>query len=1632
MKNKYFFLAFLIFANISFAQNYGWITPNQAYLKMYLVQDGIFRINKVDFTNAGVNPDVIDPRTVKVYYKGNQQPIYFYGEDDGVFNDADYFDFYGKRNYGGITNTYNSSNEVFYVTDEYFDLYSDTSVYWVGWGGANGIRFTNYNYSSGITYPQDYYFKTLHLERDVVYSLGENIDPNADSRYFNTEKFQGEGWYWQKMSWGNTLSQNFSSPYVNTSVQSRLKVFAYPGYQNTSFTNEHSLILAVNGNLFDTLYANHFTRIDTTLYFPSSYLNSSGSNTGIVKYLSPAGTANKTSMYFDFFEITYPRRFEFDSNYISFSTNSSDTASKIFKIKGFNSSNPIGIYDVNNGCKISNYTLSADTLIFSGKGNGKYEIANKYVTLKPFRIKQRQVPNFVATSNGVDYLVIYNKLLETPAEQLRAYRNSHDGYRSVRAEMEDVYDIFNYGIENPVAIRNFVKYVYDNWTQPRVSYICLMGRASLDPKKNSSSSVYYQNLIPVYGNPPSDGFFVNLNYGTFTYYHQIAIGRLPAYTLQEAQDMVNKIILYESLPANEWVKNSVFITGGHNTSDQQQLRDQSNIYLSSNILVPPLSLNATKIYLNDTSGVVSFNYADSIKNSINRGAIFVSFMGHSSYQYWDHAFSDPATLNNVNLLPLIFSMTCYTGRNAEAGARGFGEKFLLLPNKGAIAFISTTGWSFFPGGGNIFEQYYLNSYSSNSTRKIGDMMRFASASMAPDSLSFAHRNTINSYNLLGDPALKLIQPQYPEFDIQLSDYSFSNPYPVVRENIALKIFPKNLGTNADSCKIRFQLLRNSQNHKIKDTIVRNWGFVDTILYNFKLDTVGTYSMKVILDVDDWYPQESSSNNSVIIPINLKNAAFVPIKPIDNSIIKGDTVELVGINPNVNTSRNTVKLIAQIDSSRTFSSPLTQTYFNNNMTGAATKFKIRIPILDSNIVYYWRLNAIVNNSDTLGWSEIKRFKYNITLPSDISGNTKSNEKTKTDLFSPDVVQDSNITVYKNKFGQYNDYELSFVGGDNSGLKMATFTGYLEASGWGGDPWEATSFTVNGYSQTLTRSKIDWDGIFLVKVSKLNGSILDKTHIYLTTATSCDSVLTFLNSFNSNNILMAIKLVNTGFATYNLSADVKNKFIQFGSTKMDSLNFTGWNWDRWTFISYPNSPNPIVSEGFNKTVWAPLVSSMQPTFSYTSGQITHILGPAKTWKNFSWQQSLFTGTNIKFDVYGIDRNNNENLILSNVTTNNNVDISSINSYTYPYLKLVTKMNVDSVTGLQSPVFQSLKFNYVAPSELALDYNTFIKSDSLINGGDSLGISLAYYNVGYVDLNGYTREIYAYSNTGQKVTLKSDVILSSLKIDSAHFVKTSVQFTGLPYLKKYNNYIPLFVEVTPYGTQNDLYVYNNVNTTNVVVKGTSQNYSTELFSDGLKINGGEFVRSKPNVEIKLTDKMLVGINTFDTSDFKLFINNIYQPYLSRISNGLRVEKIDGGSGEVTLKYNPVLPNGESIFKLVSRSGSENNFDTAQYSVLVSNQLMIKDFYNYPNPMKNSTVFLFNLGGNNPPSGCKIKIYTVTGRVVKIIDATISIGFNQINWDGRDNEGDYMANGIYFYRMIVEGDTKIESPIEKLVILK
>ncbi len=1604
-------LLHLFISGIVSAQNYNWITPNKDYLKLYVISDGMHRINKEDFINAGINPNNIDPRTVKVLFKGSQIPIYFFGEEDGVFNDSDYFDFYGERNYGGPSNVFmevGGNMIVHYVVNEFYNLYSDTNIYWIDWGGDFGLRYIDYSYSTNITYPNEYFLQELHFERDLVYSLGEKRNP-SDFRNFNNERVSGEGWFWRDLTRGNVISDTFRTPFLNQiDSLSYIKLFAYPNSYNDTIFNEHRLIFRVNSSIVDTIKRDNYNRFDTIIAFPTSLLSSTSLNQISFTYTNPSTYIGR--LLFDMFHLYYPRKMVLENRYLKMNLSGDDTTTKKFRISGASSNFPISIYDVKNNLRITNFSFSNDTIYFSGKSNGKFEIENQIIGRKPFRIKIKRVPDFISQMNGVDYLIIYNKIFENQAEQLRLHRNSYNQFRTYKAEIEDVYDVFNFGLENPIAIRNFIKYIYTNWQPPKIRYLCLFGRGSLDPKHNIQSSEFYKNFIPVYGNPPTDGYFVNFNDGSYMYYHQVAVGRLPVYTTQEAQSVVNKIIDYDNTLPSKWVKNFIFITGGQNISEQIQFANQSNSFINTYITPCPVAGINTKIYRNDSAGYITFNYQDSIKNSINSGGLIVNYIGHAGSNVWDNGLSDPSELSNSEKLPYIFSMTCFTGKNAETELRSFGEKFITIQGKGAIGFLGSTGWSF-SGSGNTFNGYLFEALSLDTLRSLGELLKYATIKMKIDSSSFPARNTLNCYSLLGDPATELKLMKYPEFDIQITDFWASNIYPSIKELITYKVYPKNLGVCADSCKVRFQMFKNNVITYQRDTIIRNFKYIDTLSYFYSFDSVGNYIVKVILDPDNWYPKDGKTNNVISIPIYLKNISFVPLKPVNNQVISGDSIEIVGLNPNVSFNSNQVKVILSIDTSGLFSSPLHRIYFKNVTSGVTSKFKIDIPIKDTNVVYYWRLNSVINNIDSAGWSEIRKFIW-------------AGDRTLRFLRN----SDTNIKISKYKKGQFEEHDFNNIRFINGNLELSQFVGNLAAQSWGGNFYDATYFTINE-SQIFLIDSIFWGGLNLAKVRKLDGKLSELKHFAFSSALSNDSLFNYLNNFDTNYILMVVKSIPTG-ETQNMNSTVRNKFKQFGSYYIDSVNLTQFS--RWSFISYRGLPQPLVSEGFSNIGWAPVNVSMNPLFYFTNGEIFNTFGPSDGWKYFDLNYFLFPSTFIKYDLIGIKNNGQEQYLKQNQIITNFINIDSINPILYPNLKFILKLEIDTnhPEVNTSPKFSKLNLYYTPPAELVPDFNSFVKSDSIVQEGDSVNFSLYITNTGYGSINGIINQWSATSPQGI-IRLKVDTIFTTLNIDSSILVSSRIPTKGLrkPSLLKDTVYIFFETRVL---NKNEFYKYNNTLVESIIVTGDTIKPDVEVTFDGIKVSNGDFIQKRPRIILKFFDNSKIFIN--DTSNVKIKLDYQYIPYyINGIKNpDLDIQFMRDKYLQAIVNYTPTLTDGEHFFEFITTDATGNRGDTLKYFLNVNPEFRITDLNNFPNPMKNNTSFLFNLSGEYPPTLCKIKIFSVSGRLIKTITHFANIGFNKVDWDGRDEDGDFVANGVYFYKLIVEGVNKLETKIEKLVVLK
>ena len=235
--------------------------------------------------------------------------------------------------------------------------------------------------------------------------------------------------------------------------------------------------------------------------------------------------------------------------------------------------------------------------------------------------------------------------------------------------------------------------------------------------------------------------------------------------------------------------------------------------------------------------------------------------------------------------------------------------------------------------------------------------------------------------------------------------------------------------------------------------------------------------------------------------------------------------------------------------------------------------------------------------------------------------------------------------------------------------------------------------------------------------------------------------------------------------------------------------------------------------------------------------------------------------------------------------------------------------------------------------------------------------------------------------------------------------------------------------------------------LVGGTSANPPNDaqgpeitLFLNDTTFVSGGLTPPEPKLIVKLFDES--GINTVGAGvghEMLLIINGDEQNAID-ISSGFRSEanSFQRGIVEWELPEQKLGANSLSLRAWDVLNNSQSS--SVDFFVAEDEDLVLRNVYNYPNPMSSDTRFVFE---HNQPvgstAGIQIRIYTLSGRLIRAIetDEMLPGGPMQIAWDGRDEDGDRLATGIYLYKVRVEvdspeGDRQVSEHIEKLAVIR
>jgi hypothetical protein len=237
---------------------------------------------------------------------------------------------------------------------------------------------------------------------------------------------------------------------------------------------------------------------------------------------------------------------------------------------------------------------------------------------------------------------------------------------------------------------------------------------------------------------------------------------------------------------------------------------------------------------------------------------------------------------------------------------------------------------------------------------------------------------------------------------------------------------------------------------------------------------------------------------------------------------------------------------------------------------------------------------------------------------------------------------------------------------------------------------------------------------------------------------------------------------------------------------------------------------------------------------------------------------------------------------------------------------------------------------------------------------------------------------------------------------------------------------ISIDPDNKIKELYKDNNLYSIPFYVNGDTSRPSLEITIDGTDILDGDFVSSNPKIIMQLNDQTLLPIT--DPSSVTVTLND------SAITSGLNYH-FNSTNPKVVVEYDPKLPDGDYIMNVKGKNALGTVTDSVGLTrhFRVNSQAQLMDVYNYPNPFARDTYFTFKL--TQLPDELKIRIFTVAGRLIKEISKKsfeLNYDFNRIHWDGRDQDGDYLANGVYLYKMIMKKGNITQNVIQKLAVIK
>ena len=741
--------------------------------KVSVTESGMYSITGSDLAATGADVAAIMPKTLKLTNKGNQIPIFVRGENDDRFDLTDEIIFYGERQRG---------------ENSYIDPFTDENVYWLSWNSGPGSRMVTKTAFAGTSDTQDYklFLTRAHIEKDTIFRRFRNVNLGEGQTY---EEFGGglqtrsfivtelpplpdDSWFWAQLTAPASKAFNFTlDGLANTARPATVRVSLH-GRSNTG----HDCDIWLN----DKIRLREARWTGETEYqlqnreLPQSFLKD-GDN--VLRIMNPGSPEELIDIILlNWIQVDYWRNFDAKSNVLPFGiTPFADETGAVnpnFEVILKNFSTPdIEIYGID-GTRYVGMSAFVDEdapgtyrIIFRStqiRPKAPNDPTTQYIALTRNQFRKPKISvdapsDLRGIHNGADHITITHTDFIPDVQPLADFR-SQQGLRAKVVDVQDIYDEFNHGILNSNAIREFLKYAYHNWQPPAPTYVLLVGDTHIDMKNRSNFVPTVRVQIPGYGSSASDHQFVTFR-GEDSF-PDMLIGRMPANNRVDARIFVERTIKHEtSSPRGPWHKRLLMLAGSDSIFHSQINRLVShnrlrNRYETERIYAPYKDQLDLSVDENVTTPI-----ARRVIDGFNNGASLINYIGHGGGGIWSDSrmldFEDPEqNLTNISQLPLVISMTCYTGA-FDGTKNSLAEELLRSENGGAIAVIGATSIGLLIGD-YILNREIFDVIFKGHTQNIGAIFAQAKTQFLINSPGFLDLAEV--FTLFGDPATQLKIP----------------------------------------------------------------------------------------------------------------------------------------------------------------------------------------------------------------------------------------------------------------------------------------------------------------------------------------------------------------------------------------------------------------------------------------------------------------------------------------------------------------------------------------------------------------------------------------------------------------------------------------------------------------------------------------------------------------------------------------------------------------------------------------------------------------------------------------------------------------------------------------------------------